>query len=124
MTDTAPDLPKEIAVWRFSAGKADEWIHGGWSEDHDHKTTRYIRADLATPDEWLPIESAPKDGVVILLSTEATIAAGYFEPGSTAFGIAAHWRNSCRDKLSFTPTHWKPLPAPPQAISATEGVGE
>lgn len=39
------DMPEKIAAWRFTPSKADEWIHGGWSEDHDHKTTEYVRAD-------------------------------------------------------------------------------
>lgn len=39
------DMPKKIAAWRFTPSKADEWVHGGWSEDHDHKTTTYIRED-------------------------------------------------------------------------------
>lgn len=41
------DMPEKIAAWRFRPEKADEWVHGGWSEDHDHKTTSYIRADVS-----------------------------------------------------------------------------
>lgn len=41
------DMPEKIAAWRFRPKKADEWINGGWSEDHDHKTTEYTRSDLA-----------------------------------------------------------------------------
>lgn len=36
------DMPNKIAAWRFAPSKADEWLHGGWSEDHDRKTTSYI----------------------------------------------------------------------------------
>ena len=39
------DMPTKIAAWRFIPEKADEWLHGGWSEDHDHKTTSYISED-------------------------------------------------------------------------------
>lgn len=35
-------MPKRIAAWRFHPNQADEWLHGGWSEDHDHKTTAYV----------------------------------------------------------------------------------
>jgi hypothetical protein len=35
-------MPDQIAAWRFLPEKADEWIHGGWSIDHDHKTARYV----------------------------------------------------------------------------------
>jgi len=48
MTD-AQDMPDRIAVWRFQFNKATDAIDGGWSDDHDHKTTEYIRADLARP---------------------------------------------------------------------------
>lgn len=48
MTDAPEPMPEKIAAWRFLPERADEWIHGGWSEDHDHKTTEYIRADLAS----------------------------------------------------------------------------
>lgn len=41
------DMPNKIAAWRFAPSKADEWLHGGWSEDHDHKTTSYIPEALA-----------------------------------------------------------------------------
>lgn len=41
------DMPNKIAAWRFTPEKADEWLHGGWSEDHDHKTTSYITEDTA-----------------------------------------------------------------------------
>lgn len=44
------DMPERIAAWRFHHNKADEFVHGGWSEDHDHKTTEYIRADLVAPN--------------------------------------------------------------------------
>jgi hypothetical protein len=41
------DMPNKIAAWRFVPEKADEWLHGGWSEDHDRKTTSYIRKDVS-----------------------------------------------------------------------------
>ena len=40
-------MPETIAAWRFRPEKADEWIYGGWSGDHDHKTTSYTRTDVA-----------------------------------------------------------------------------
>mgnify|MGYP006974224259 CR=1 FL=1 len=39
-------MPETIAVWRFIPEKPTEWIFGGWSEDHDHKTKSYTRTDL------------------------------------------------------------------------------
>ena len=39
-------MPETIAVWRFIPERADEWIFGGWSDDHDHKTKSYTRTDV------------------------------------------------------------------------------
>ena len=38
-------MPDQIAAWRFVPERADEWIHGGWSIDHDHKTERYVNVE-------------------------------------------------------------------------------
>ncbi len=71
--------------------------------------------------KWLPIETAPKDGRSILLCR-----AGY-EPGSGSW-YASQWitvmpedfetDEQFQEHLSGTeykPTHWMPLPDPPQA---------
>jgi hypothetical protein len=55
------EMPDQIAVWRFRPERADEWLHGGWSEDHDHKTKRYISAEsleevLAILDSSVSVE--------------------------------------------------------------------
>jgi hypothetical protein len=78
--------------------------------------------------EWLPIESAPKDGTIILLASGEQM-------------VSARWRDSIPERKSvigeytfwFTetpamwevvdgramtvvePTHWQPLPEPPRA---------
>tara|TARA_R110000744_G_scaffold375761_1_gene489454 strand:+ start:1093 stop:1362 length:270 start_codon:yes stop_codon:yes gene_type:complete len=41
------DAPEKIAVWRFLPSKANEWLLGGWSLEHDRKTTEYTRTDVA-----------------------------------------------------------------------------
>ena len=66
--------------------------------------------------EWLPIESAPKDGTHILL--------GYFlEAGGGGPPVVAFWHGTkqkwctLRELLNaegyFSPTHWMPLPPSP-----------
>lgn len=55
---------------------------------------------------WLPIESAPKDGTSILVwDGSATIA----------HWLGDEWVNECSDEyLMVSPvTHWMPLPEPP-----------
>lgn len=72
-------------------------------------------------DEWMPIETAPKDGSTILA----------FEPGyglgdgkgviATVHWLNADWSEACwacpldLGKVFDLPTHWMPLPTPPAA---------
>lgn len=64
---------------------------------------------------WLPIESVPNDGTVVM----------FYEPGRTAPTIARgdDWHYG-RDKIGKPfaywlekATHWQPLPAPPTGAS-------
>ncbi len=75
-----------------------------------------IRALSSQPvaDEWLPIETAPKDGTEFLghdASTKTTHVTfvnsnGYFhDPDSHYYSEAPE----------FKPTHWRPFPTPPEA---------
>jgi hypothetical protein len=83
-----------------------------------------IRSRLAIP-EWRPIETAPKDGSFIMVWVDhpgsefcpepfARVDLAYWDEGTTTPGFertpgwACHWIG--------TPTHWMPLPAPPQRV--------
>lgn len=65
---------------------------------------------------WLPISSAPKDGTILLLINM-----------NQSKGMAVSWWSSWR-KVWITsggveihqPTHWMPLPPPPQAVQQEE----
>jgi hypothetical protein len=60
-------------------------------------------------DRWLPIESAPKDGTLILAYYEAWCA--------PAYGVIRFCAGSWIDAFDIewgTPTHWQPLPPPPK----------
>lgn len=70
-----------------------------------------------TETGWMPIESAPKDGTKILVA----------KAGTDWITIAAHaqhkyrghpWRElfSCGGVVWREPTHWLPLPPPPQEV--------
>ena len=62
--------------------------------------------------EWQPIDTAPKDGTRILGWCETSADICYRE---NKFGVGDVWMtDSCADFGGYeTPTHWMPLPPPP-----------
>jgi len=85
---------------------------------------------------WQPIETAPKDGTWVLLSGGAV---EYDWDGKTkpamVVGQYTHWRDGVTAEEGWwqfawydggfygeyeAPTHWQPLPAPPDAARSTE----
>ena len=64
--------------------------------------------------EWLPIETAPKDGTSILAYT----GDGYTYPlvCACAFDDGLWWPDTWESPDDpLHPTHWMPLPPPPKA---------
>lgn len=110
------DAPERI--WACPLG--EEWEESGdWDlgPDGQGAECEYIRADLCQP-QWRTIDSAPKDGTVILLYV------GIFgHDYASAFWNDDYWdigsrdAADARDKWNFefgSPTHWMPLPEPPK----------
>ena len=97
----------------------DNWDAG---YKYGHRDARHAAAELvlaAEPaeraDQWQPIASAPKDGTKVLL---------YWPHWS---GVAVIGYNADRRWISMVklsdeqdpgPTHWRPLPLPPQEEQA------
>jgi hypothetical protein len=71
--------------------------------------------------EWQNIETAPKDGVLILLYGTSIVAPGVFSLGEWHFWegpIADNDNGNTVGEMNgwtrgYGPTHWMPLPAPP-----------
>lgn len=74
--------------------------------------------------EWLPIESAPRDKTLVLLSGHRSDISSFTDVSgpwighyySTAGGPVGpiYWFQVPRDGM-IAPTHWMPLPDPPGA---------
>ena len=69
--------------------------------------------------EWQPIETAPKDGTMILAAhcdpARQNMTVAYWDFGSIKFNIIGHWRTSTHEILTIGKvTHWMPLPEPPK----------
>ena len=60
------------------------------------------------PDGWQPIETAPKDGLVVLVypNYHCAVTCGYYVKGT--------WRDDLDKNFEIEPTHWMPLPEPPK----------
>lgn len=67
--------------------------------------------DKAMADGWQPIETAPKDGTHIWLGDSGGVVTGYWSP--VYGGWRCDWDMGRGDGKK--PTHWRPLPAPPNA---------
>ena len=87
-----------------------------------------ISSSLVVGD-WLPIESAPKDGTHLwLFSPDDHPVSGYWLVTS---GDDFHWEGwMFSDEIlsevkpdGLTPTHWRPLPPAPQAAMGAVGAG-
>lgn len=65
--------------------------------------------------DWKPIETAPEDGTRVLATWSSTWAQGSPHVEVCECGEAGEWFYSYDgDAPGLPPTHWMPLPKPPQ----------
>lgn len=91
-------------------GPFQHWppLHEGETEDD---RLRSIAERLASDrrDRWQPIETAPRDGPILAVETS--------EHGADVPAVV-EWRDGWRSyddrSVVLQPTHWMPLPEPPQ----------
>jgi hypothetical protein len=91
-------------------------------QQHNARLDR-ILASITTPsvpslDGWKPIETAPKDGTCFLAFSDREYVK-LFVCSKAPAGQGGEWHNRSANRWA-TPTHWRPLPAPP---SSPEGGG-
>lgn len=77
----------------------------------------YGRIKIPRASGWRPIETAPKDGTLLLCFWRSShCAVAYYDDGC--------WWDAGTDGLD-DPTHWQPLPSPPaEQIQAPAKAGE
>ena len=70
--------------------------------------------------EWMPIDSAPKDGTKILLLRETGPVVGLWKEDKYSNKPKPYWDHDkvrlfgIHNARNFPPTHWQPLPPPPE----------
>lgn len=77
---------------------------------------------MSEPDEhgWFSIETAPKDGTLIILANAGGSWVGYFRDRfQSGYRPQNPWQSMLLnhehmlDGYTLKPTHWQPLPKPP-----------
>jgi|GEM_PF-1650429 len=73
-----------------------------------------LRGMTAQAEGWQPIETAPRDAEMLVSSFQ------YNDPSTARFIAIAelstdgHWRDAYSGERLHEPTHWRPLPTPPE----------
>ncbi len=67
---------------------------------------------------WQPIETAPKDGRRIIVSCDGRVRTAYWTDNGEARRPKPYWYYDSAMGVKWVrnnpPTHWMPLPEPPQ----------
>ncbi len=75
----------------------------------------YAAARVREALEWRPIETAPRDGTRVILVWGGESINGFFLNNSQSLRPWAGWRTESMVPAPIgQPTHWMPLPPPPQ----------
>lgn len=113
MTDAAMDAADG---WYEIDGDKGPWLRSQGFAAAFHAMIRTAGLALAPREEWRPIESAPKDGTRVQLYRTRNYAPGVLvhdvEIGSY---VAGDWEDA-HGGLIDQPTHWRPLPPPPEGV--------
>ena len=76
---------------------------------------------VACPDGWKPIETAPKDRSVIIVSEKGAVGEAQWEEGAGWYWAGHH--STDHYGYQIWPTHWQPLPAPPSFENSADNKG-
>lgn len=89
-----------------------------WREANPNGThCEAYQAGYEAAREWLPIETAPKDGTRVLLRSKWGVEIAHYDNECVWLGPGGHWvtfYNRSDTEEAEHPTHWQPLPSPPK----------
>lgn len=113
LADCADCLESEVeARWRLPDGS----IHPAQQRKYEHdlepvKEARALLAALPSCEGWRPMSEAPKEKMTSVLVAQVG------KPPVRAFWYDDHWHlhgSTQRLEADLEPTHWMPLPSPPE----------
>jgi hypothetical protein len=112
-----PKLYSNLDVWKaLHFGENDS----GWVKWDDYAA---LKAQLDRLTTWQPIETAPRDGTVILGCQGWCIEVTAYHKGTQPYHRKEAWVVANDDEgyaQDFKPTHWMPLPNPNPPVKKTK----
>ena len=117
---------------QFDCGGTLRVRHRRWARAVLDEAAKPAPGGPKTREGWQPIETAPKDGRDFLVwNRENRVRkARWYERSSSDLGISLYEGDGVNSfKGGIQPTHWMPLPAPPEPIvpevpARVDGEGE
>jgi hypothetical protein len=118
-----PDILEAYKAMLSAAPQFKPQLAALLSEPSILESTPPVTAPIEKVDAWLPIESAPRDGTHILGFGNVDADVDTYEEGQCeVYFDEDNWVNIQGYKCS--PTHWKPLDAPPSARLQLQRQGD
>lgn len=105
------DFKKAIENYKFGEYSSyDKWV-----AKHSDTIRQALQSQKAVDDGWLPIESAPKKTYVMIYQKgylpQKAIKSQYL---IKLWRKNYYWFSVANVRSGLKPTHWQPLPQPPQ----------
>jgi hypothetical protein len=104
----------------------NDWDNDGFCPDYEECIELIQRlTDALREREWKLIDKdTPHDGTMLLLSDnrpkhfeDKWVVAGSYETASKKTGYKkAGWYNQFETECTIYPTHWQPMPQPPEEV--------
>ena len=102
-------------VDEFENSICTNWELGSIDAGFLNRELKELRAAIEAAQAWRPIETAPKDGTLVIVGAPgyASVSArwGWESPWIDGWWCDGHRSDAVGPE--FTPTHWMPLPPPP-----------
>lgn len=118
-------VPMHADGWRGQTHVPIELAVGNIEEAHRLLPALSASLPIKGGEDWLPIETAPKDGTWVWSFWPVTTLEDQQTPArwvESSLKDGPYWQDSADHIDWCQPTHWRPLPAPPARSALSERV--